>query len=744
MSIDISAAGGWGSGSLGDVTFSSGQINSYFNPTKHSELSDNQVWLDTNSQHYSNGIYHDLLKNSVVGTEVLIVGFQTLGSTSNNLGNWSVAKINAVEVDTDHAVFTFDKSLADVKGWGVDVQFITIPHFKNFTIPAGKSLSPPAPAPNADGDAKRHFGGYVAFKCSGTFTLNGNIDLRNKGFADGTTTYYRPTTSQESYVLDTDMYSGCENSITKDHLLLNVGDGACWILAQSIVTSSDSRIGNPALQGVQYCRGASDSFNLPTGATNIGGSTIFIATRTWSGFKPAVISKYRSSSSATGRGLARAFIAARNAYNNQDIKPDEGLYALDVTHDPERPKNSFKLSGFGKGSLGARSFTSADSIKNLTFNSYAPITSIENNQLVTDGYLETDYDTALADFTDGTLVMIHQSLKQSANDPNDGKFVITRLEDPRYTINYSNFDFDKYYYQIIAIPEFTNLTLSVDYNHTPPWSNGAGGICAIACSGTCNLSGGKINVEGKGTFNNVKNEIRSNYLMKSTLPIGQGHGSVFILANTLTMNDSTRIGATYDGSNFGGKAVDYAISANTPGTYTPQGGWRGTDGTPPANEDYWNYYGTGGHGGAGGINPSDNLNGGWHSNGNNPYHFRSDGIDHYFSAQGAHVMIIANTINNFTLKAISTGGNCGGIGGGTYSNINQALGDSGGAGYGGAGFSRIISGNGQWSYGGAGGYRGGGAGTHGGNDCTGGGGSGAAFIYCNNFSMLNPFGIVTF
>lgn len=759
MSLDVAAAGGWGDGSLGDVTFSSGQINSYFNSTKHDELPDNQVWLDKDTQYYSIGSYHKLFNNSIVGTECLIVGFQTLTDSTNvsNLGNWTVAKISAATIESDHAIYTFDKSLADVKAWGVDVLFITIPHFKNFTIAAGKSLTTFAPTPNDD-DNKRFVGGYIAFKCSDTFTLNGNIDLTNCGFASGTTTYYRPTTSQESHTSDSNLYAGCENSITKDHLLLNVGDGACWILAQKIVTSSTARIGNPSLSGVQYCRGATDSINKPDGVTNIGGSTIFIASRQWQGFKPDIIAKYRAGS--TGRGLARAYLALRNAYNYADILPDEGLYALDVTHDPNRLKNACNISGFGNGSLGNRTYKTAEvgasnSIANTIFNAYAKVTAASGNTL-TISILDTGYRTQLVDFSVGTLVMLHQARKATANDPNDGKFFLTRITAVSgSTVTLKNsfaIDLNTYYTQLIAIPEFNNFTLfKTNYNHTPQWSANGGGICAIACSGTCDLStNGKITVEGRGTYQNIVNKTNGNYRLKTCLPIGQGHGSVFILANTLTMGTGTRIGATYDGSIFGGRAIQNQSGStwNSSRTYTAQGGWKGADGNPPTNTDHLNEFGKGGHGAAGGINSSDVMNGGWFSNANQAQQSARtyDSVTYYWGAQGAHILIVANTINNFTLQAISTGGNCGGPNG-SYTDVFYYLADvGGGAGYGGAGFSRLYGADDRWTYAGAGGYRGGGAGTHyynTGVNYIGGGGSGAAFIYVNNVVNQASTGIVT-
>ena len=88
--------------------------------------------------------------------------------------------------------------------------------------------------------------------------------------------------------------------------------------------------------------------------------------------------------------------------------------------------------------------------------------------------------------------MIHQTRKASSSD---GKFILSRiaaisgstltLEDS-FDTNLSN-----YYVQIVVIPAFLNFTLSGEYTYTPAWNNGAGGICAVACSGACNLSDGK-------------------------------------------------------------------------------------------------------------------------------------------------------------------------------------------------------------------------------------------------------------
>ena len=118
---------------------------------------------------------------------------------------------------------------------------------------------------------------------------------------------------------------------------------------------------------------------------------------------------------------------------------------------------------------------------------------------------------------------------------------------------------DDYYLQLITIPQYKNFTLSTSYAATPKFENGRGGICALAVSGTCNLNGGKLNVENKGHGLNTGNELDGNAFMRNHLPLGNGHGSIFLLAKNLKMNSSTRIGASYSGapisnySNYGGK-----------------------------------------------------------------------------------------------------------------------------------------------------------------------------------------------
>ncbi|MBR4153354.1 MAG: hypothetical protein IKT98_10405 [Selenomonadaceae bacterium] len=703
-----------GDGELGDVTNPNGQINSYAR-IEHTASGNTAIMKE-----FSNGIYHDFA--NPVGLEVLIL--IATSTWNDDIGKFIVRKItDCADNGNDTYTLTFNDTLDELIGSTYRKQMISIPHFKNLTLD-NFTISPRAFSKDDS------LGGIIAFKCSDTLTLtNANINLVDKGLELSMGVGFRPDLPHESNgTLDTNLYAGCENSITKDRFLLNCGDGGAFIIANKIVSDSSSRIGNPNSKGVQYCRGASDSLNKPSGASNIGGSTILIVSSRWSTFNPAVISKYRTNSG--GRGLARAYLAIAHARN--EVLPDEGLYALDVPTNKRRLKNECNINGFGNGKDGAFSFTSYTNTN--CFNEYARVTAVSDCVFTVSNasYFEV-----------GDLVMVHQTRKGNANDHLDGKFIISRVvavsgNTVTLTKTFS-YNSGTYYTQMIRIPQFTNATISTKYLNTPEFntSSGTGGICAIACNGTLNLSSGILNVEGKGTYLGKVNKAIGNASLKNYLPIGNGHGSVFILAKNLTMSSSTRIGATYTGANFGGRAVKGYSDGAVFGAY---GGYKGPDATAGSTD----MRGTGGWGGGAGTNPYDNYcAGGWFGNAPDvPY----SGNEEPYGLQGAHILIVADKINNFTLAAISTGGNSGGHVSASYLNPDRLLnGSSGGAGYGGGGFPCITGVGTDRRYGGAGGYRGGGASTV--NKYTnadiGGGGAGAAFIYCNEVNGENTTGIIT-
>lgn len=805
MSFDLKAAGGYGNGALGDVTDPEGIVNSYY-------LIDSFSGSTFSVAHPASG-YNGIFKNiknadDLVGEEFFIHAFacKTGGlSTNPQLGFWRVVKIVSVAYETDPATFTVDKDLSDLNASAYYWQAIWIPRFKNLTLTT-KNLSTNHAVAN---EYIQKPGGVIVLKCSDTLTLNGgHINLVDCGLPTDTTTTYRPNTSQEkSGVLDTAVYSGCENSITKDRLLLNVGDGACWILAKNISTQSTSRIGNPNSKGVQYCRGASDSKISHTGS-NVGGSSIFIATGAWSGFSAAVISKYRTR--AGGRGLARAYIASNNLHSK--MIPDEGLYALDTFSAKGRLPSDCNIKSFGDGQDSGSLTYSEDTI----LSSYARVNSVSGKL-----FKITKVYTGLVDFAAGKMVMVHQLQKTSGEDVNSGRFYLAKIMTatgsnitldtaPPFTI-----DTENYYVQMLTVPQAMSFNLSIDYQGTPPWDEGVGGIFAIACTGTFNITG-KLNLQGKGTLKNITNKLVGNHFMRSKLYIGQGHGTAFILAKNLTFGPEARIGADYSGASFAGKAVSHfgtgAYVAGQGYTYDIEygaAGYAGSDDfiTDAASSTRKELTSTGGHGGGGGDNPNMGhseyrCKGGWFSNSNQTdvlikmieadsysshaakmkermeylresvAYIDGKSIYRYPGLQGAHILIVADTINNFSLDAISTGGEPGGIyhGGsadffllgkdaGKFLQIAQT--GCGGAGYGGAGVGASVDDTFVQDYGdedlsyiyaGSGGYRGGGASPPiwyyyydqlTGGTFFGGGGAGAAYIYCNNFTGQSTTGIVT-
>lgn len=741
MAFDLVAAGGYGSGDLGDITDPVGTIctTAFWAPSDDDEYFDYSFLTSSKEV----GIYGDF----AVGMEVLItVAGMSESDTdlADRLGLWTTATIDAVEGNRieigNYNSSTFNQIAQSSRGGSqtTSILITSIPHFRNLTLNEGCYLTP-----------RKYF--PLAFKCSRTLTLNGgHIDLRNKGFLE------RAITHQEAAgTRDIDKYSGWENSQTKYRFLMNTGDGAAFIVADKLVVANNaSRIGNPNFKGIQFCRGASDSRNLPTNATNIGGATILLVAGTITDFSPNIIAKYRSTAETEETGLARCYIAS-----NTILRNDEGLYAYDCISDSSRLSASYpNIKSFGDGSSGESTLTTQ-------LNNYAVITAIDSTrQVLTVSNKTTKGAEPLAI---GRLVMIH---KKSKGDKfgQDGRFLLAKIlgiNGDDITLDSAIPDslvtdaFDSYNWQLISIPQFSSYTLSGTHSATPAYADGKGGIFAIAVNGTCDIRGGKINVEEKGggkAYGRTGLAVIGNAQDAAKLPIGQGHGSVFILAKNLVMNSETRIGATYSGAiSFVNANDETRFGGSSPGVrnigsedFRPHGGgYRGWNGDATTGEglSLWSGRGGGGDdGGEGNSTSSGNSRGGkggYGSNGSYPYGAPS--------CQGAHIMIIADTITGFNQAAISTGGAGGNktdraIGGLKGLHGSAGYGGSGGGGYGNPGGGGYNSGEGYAS--GAGGYNGGGGGSDSSGNYSGGSGgsSGWAFIYCNHAIDQNTTDTVYF
>lgn len=743
MAFDLTAAGGYGTGEHGDYNLDDltpQPINWAADATAITDIQDGATTLTINNIVITatNDRWSQIAFN--IGTEVLLYGEGdptgnglTSADAMNFVGRWIVAKITTSNVDaTNGGPITVDKDLtefADSFYSGCILKVVNIPHLKDVTINAGSRIVPPAR------------GCPVAFKCSGTLTFNGgHIDLHDFG----NSTQLRPLLNQENNgTVDTDKYAGWENSATKDRFVMNAGDGAAFIIANSIaVTNDESRIGNPATQGVQYCRGATSSYNVPSGVTNIGGSTILICAGSFADFTPKLIAKYRSGTA--GSGLARCYIASGTKLTN-----DEGLYSYDNISNPATVTDTLKIKSFGDGSSGSHGG------KSVLWNNYAAVTAFDSTRKTLT--VSTMTTNGAVQFAADSLVMVHAKNKDSTNTKNAGRFYLAKILgvngndvtlDTAAPYNTFNKWLDTYYVQLVTIPQFTNFTVTDSSSlasKIPAWSdtNGYGGMFAIAVNNTCDLSGKTVGVQARGGGAPYgKNGLThiGNAQDNDRLPIGQGHGSVFILAKNLIMDEGTRIGAIYSGAvsnestgRYGGRGGDPRANSTNG---VSSGGYRGATSTQTLQKGgYVGGHGVGGFGGGGGAGGGSGTThvGGYGSNG----YLTNNGFGQDTAKQGAHVMIIADTITGFNQAAISTGGYGGQQATGLSSSeasANAKGGGHGSAGYGGGGAATHEA-DGQ-AYGGEGGYNGGG----GGGDCTtcddsygaGGGAAGWAFIYCNN------------
>lgn len=715
MSFAVSAVGGYGSSTANPGVNPTEQINSYAAVTA---ITANTITIGSTSGTISQG---DEILFHVSGVD----GAQS----TTYLGKYGTATVSGISGTT----LTVDKDLTNVipanQVSSHVCQIISFAKYSTLTIDEGYSISPPA----FDGTK----GGIIAIKCATKLFLNGgHIDLTNKGIQSANANL-RPLLEQEKDnvgVLNTDPYAGWENSATKDRFVLNVGDGAAFIVAYKLVVKSTSRIGNPTYSGVQYARGVKtgvkvDGANEPNNASNIGGSTILIAAYTMApassseALSYAFVAKYTANNNSK-KGLGRCYLATTTKLIN-----DEGLYAYDTISNGYRVKQTLKITSFGDGSDGVCSQPTAQ------LNNYASLdlTGYEENgtHSTTKFRVYNITDDGQCQFAVGKLVMIRLDTKIATTTTytkNIGNFILAKITAMSFdfgdtTTGTITFDTalparirdTNCNGQVVTIPQYTNFTLTGTNSATRKYENPnggtitkpRGGIFAVAVSDTCDISHGVIDVEDKGgatAYGANGLQCIGNAQMSNKLPIGAGHGSVFILAQNLIMGASTRIGATYSGARLGGAGLlTDGTEADAPGGYV--------GGT--------NYLGNirkkacGARGAEITASSQPVTFGGYGSNGLYGTHGK----------QGAHIMIIANRITGLSQAAISTGGQ------GGVNTTTVPVDVNGGAGYGGGG--KQIEGDTSVC---SGGYNGGGglyrsesAPTNSG----GGGSSGWAFIYCN-------------
>lgn len=651
----------YGNGSLGDVSTITATVNSC---AAVSAISKTSITLDATSKVTGTATFDK-------GAKVLIHVSATTGTTTalkTYLGNWLVATVTAVNgnvltIDEDPTKIIPADSFAKYY-----VQVVAFAQYRSLTLGSGVTIVPTVYS------EIYHRGGIAAIMCSDTLTFNGgNISLADRGIPT-TNKALRPELKQETNGEDDiDNYSAMENYCA-DYCPLNVGDGAAFIFAKKLIGNANSRIGNVSTYGVQFYRGQKHSVTYnedpPANVTGTGGSSIFIAAKTITNFSPKMIAKYRSSASTAGQGLCRCYIASDTKLRN-----DEGLYSYDVISDPARLSREMNIKNFGNGSLG--DVTDSTTVKQQ-LNNYATITAINGKQVT----IKDVTTEGLAQIQQGALVMIHFNHKGSTNITDAGRFILANVVDEYngvLTLDTAppSISITNYAAQVVAIPQFNNFTLTSTNKDTPAFDGAQGGIFAIAVKDTFTAvkSAAFINVEKKGggsAYARPGLAVIGNAQDCNKLPIGQGHGSAFILAKKIVAN------ATY--THFGRDNV---------GTVCPYRGYTNN---------------ISGSGAGGGVSSTGKKDGGYGSNGTIPDGQSTTSLTSY--CQGVHMMIVADTIEKLGIKAIATAGGAGVHGAGRGNGSDVSVGDV--AKY-------------------QGGYNGGGT-----NDSCGGGSSGWAFVYCNH------------
>lgn len=651
MAYDIKTLSGHGDARFGDFYFDSGtyeKINSYARITS---INGKVITVDI-----ENAILGEF-ETFIAGVDVLIHISASFTGKTDKLGNYLTAKIelaerNRLTLDKDVSQLLNTTDLADYSA-----QIVTIPNFNSVTI--GKDMIMTCPVYNPF----NHVGGIFILRCFNDLIFEGGvINLVDCGIPANRKTQLRPLHWQETASngeSDVAKYAGAENYMTAERLMLNAGDGLAILMANRIVGDNNSRVGNPAVHGAAFCRGAANSAGvLPSNCTNIGGSTILVAANTIENFTPKMIAKYRDVERVAGRGLCRCLIVSDTKLPN-----DEGLYSYDVLQDDMRVMR-LGVKDFGDGSFG--------DVANarMCFNNYARVVNIK------DGGRKIRYSdktfTGLAPLGAGSLILAQVIQKRKFTET--GRISIARVISDNGTTMIldtpvPNVNLDDYSMQIISIPQFKNYTQVGNFNFTRRF-NGIGGVCALACSESLDLRDGQLNVENLGGVAYGREGLKTvgNAQMFDSLPLGEGHGSVFILTKKLILNESSRIGALYSGlgenqlAGYKGAGVLPAVKEFSNGGFV--GGGAGVGDMTGL---------IGGSGYSGGIQSAeydaDKIVGGYGSN-------SKDGV----GKQGAHLMIIADKIEGFTQAAISTGGSGEKNGASSQGGSGYADGNAGGSG----------------------------------------------------------------
>lgn len=544
MSIRVKKFGGYGTGARGDVTLSSGQINSY---APVSALTGRTVTIGAKNV----GTLDDFAPD----VEVLLHVSATKGSETVKLGEYAFARIRSVE----GSVLTLDRML----GWSVSdsdlpnywIQAVTVPNFETLTLKGALQA--------AAYNAGTHCGGVLALKCSKNLIFDGGrLDVSNKGIPTGSAAL-RPAIPEEA----------TEEGRLFIHSTLpvmNRGNGVVMACARRITFDSATVIG------------ASELGDPDKGAGE-GGASILLVSDELVNFRAKAIS---TGGVSGGGGRGRCRIATRSEPALQ-VPSHELLYGHDLIHDPDALRR-----------LGFRSFGDGrhKSVTNPTevLCGYAPISRIGADlKTVETQYLQNAF---YAPLEEGALVLFHVSATKSAHIQDYGRYAIRRIT--HRTASGSNAVFvldeplpvpqnitDNYWCQLVGIPQFESLTLRDFTLNVPAWNDSVkcGAILPLACSNLLSLANAKVLTEpGKfpgGRRWSEKNQKRfinqTNAVGATRMMLGEMNGAVLLLAKQIAADGSSRVGGEQSPLLLGGKGGESFLLSECKrapgGSYGPGG-----------------------------------------------------------------------------------------------------------------------------------------------------------------------------
>lgn len=210
---------------------------------------------------------------------------------------------------------------------------------------------------------------------------------------------------------------------------------------------------------------------------------------------------------------------------------------LRYSFERERVWSLQRSSDFGNGALGNVTITS-----NQQINSYAAVTAINKNKITINNISTGVYDG----FTPGQEVMLHISNTDANHKNSFGVYSFHRIvgaDSSSVTLNSAPkiSSATGLVCQLVTIPNFRNLTVKTSL-YSLAYSNSRGGILALKCNGTLDVTAGSLITEGKGLPGSTKvsSITIKNADIVNKLIMNEGNGIVIVFADKVFTTANTR------------------------------------------------------------------------------------------------------------------------------------------------------------------------------------------------------------